>query len=63
MASSLVARTITISAKAGAEGKLYGSVTSADIVEAVADQVGVELDRRKLQLADAIKAWAVIRCP
>ena len=38
VARSLVARTITISAKAGAEGKLYGSVTAADITEAVAAQ-------------------------
>ena len=55
VARSLVARTITISAKAGAEGKLYGSVTAADITEAVAEQAGVELDRRKVALTEAIK--------
>ena len=55
VARSLVARTITISAKAGAEGKLYGSVTAADITEAVAAQAGVELDRRKVALTEAIK--------
>ena len=55
VARSLVARTITISAKAGVEGKLYGSVTAADITEAVAEQAGVELDRRKVALTEAIK--------
>ncbi|HEX6785944.1 MAG TPA: 50S ribosomal protein L9, partial [Acidimicrobiales bacterium] len=55
VARALVARTITISAKAGAEGKLYGSVTAADITEAVAAQAGVELDRRKVALTEAIK--------
>ena len=55
VARSLVARTIIISAKAGAEGKLYGSVTAADITEAVAAQAGVELDRRKVALTEAIK--------
>ena len=46
----------TISAKAGSEGRLFGSVTSADVVDAVADQAGVELDRRKLLLSDPIKS-------
>jgi large subunit ribosomal protein L9 len=63
VARTLVARTITISAKAGAEGKLYGSVTSADVVSAVADQAGVELDRRQLQLADPIKALGSHQVP
>ena len=55
VARSLVARTITISAKAGVEGKLYGSVTAADITDAVAEQAGVQLDRRKVALTEAIK--------
>jgi large subunit ribosomal protein L9 len=63
VARTLVARTITISAKAGAEGKLYGSVTSADVVAAVSDQAGVELDRRQLQLADPIKALGSHQVP
>ena len=63
VARTLVARTITISAKAGAEGKLYGSVTSADVVEAVSSQVGVDLDRRQLQLAEPIKALGSHQVP
>ena len=63
VARTLVARTITISAKAGAEGKLYGSVTSADVVEAVSDQAGVELDRRSSSWPIPSRRWAVIRCP
>jgi large subunit ribosomal protein L9 len=55
VARALVARTITITAKAGPEGKLYGSVTAADVTAAVAAQAGVELDRKKLQLPEAIK--------
>ena len=49
MASRLVAMTITIAARAGAEGKLYGSVTTADIVRAVEEQGNVVLDRRILR--------------
>ena len=48
VASALVARTITIPAKSGSEGRLYGSVTTADIAEAVAEQTGIELDRKQL---------------
>ena len=63
VARTRVARTITISAKAGAEGKLYGSVTSADVVEAVSSQAGVDLDRRQLQLAEPIKALGSHQVP
>ena len=48
VARTLVARTITIQAKAGAEGRLFGSVTTADVVAAVESQTGVVLDRRKM---------------
>jgi large subunit ribosomal protein L9 len=55
VARALVPQTITIKAKAGAGGRLFGSVTSADIVEAVEAQTGVALDRRKLHLDEPIK--------
>lgn len=55
VAKALVATTITITAKSGAEGKLFGSVTSGDIVTAVRDQSGVELDRKQLALDEPIK--------
>jgi large subunit ribosomal protein L9 len=55
VAKALVPAIITIGAKAGGEGKLFGSVTLADVVDAVASQTGIELDRRKLHLDEAIK--------
>ena len=54
IASKLVAATITIPVKAGAEGKLFGSVTAADIAAAVEAQTSVALDRRQLNV-DHIK--------
>lgn len=54
VASSLVAQVITIPAKAGAEGRLFGSVTSADIVAAVESATGIVLDRRDVD-SDPIK--------
>lgn len=56
VASSLVPKVVTITARAGAEGKLFGSVTSHEIVEAVAAQTGVELDRRQVHLHEPIKS-------
>jgi large subunit ribosomal protein L9 len=55
VASSLVPKVVTITARAGAEGKLFGSVTTHEIVDAVAAQTGVELDRRQLHLDEPIK--------
>ncbi len=55
VAKALVATTVTITAKAGPEGKLFGSVSATDIVDAVREQTGNELDRRQLQLDEHIK--------
>jgi large subunit ribosomal protein L9 len=50
IATRLVPQTIAITARAGGEGKLFGSVTAADVVEAIQAQTGVELDRRKVHV-------------
>ena len=48
VAETLMARSFTVKAKAGNEGRLFGSVTTADIVAALAAQSGVILDRIKV---------------
>ncbi len=53
-ANDLSAMTLSIEAQAGEEDKLFGSVTSKDIAEAIAQQ-GVEVDRRKIILEEPIK--------
>lgn len=55
VARTLVSKVVTVKARAGSEGKLFGSVTSSEIAEVVQAQAGVELDRRKLQLDEPIK--------
>jgi large subunit ribosomal protein L9 len=55
IAKKLVAKIITIPAKAGAGDRLYGSVTASDVVAAVQSQASIELDRRKLVMPEAIK--------
>jgi large subunit ribosomal protein L9 len=56
IARRLVPTVITVSARAGAEGKLFGSITSADVAEAVLEQTGIELDKRDLDLEEPIKS-------
>lgn len=41
----------------GHDGRLYGSVTAKDIATELAKRLGVDIDKRKLQLKDAIKAY------
>jgi large subunit ribosomal protein L9 len=55
IAKTLVPTVITITARAGAEGKLFGSVTTSDVAEAVQAQTGIVLDRKYLEIDDAIK--------
>ncbi|MGI8491145.1 MAG: 50S ribosomal protein L9 [Acidimicrobiales bacterium] len=63
VARVLVPTTIRIPARAGAEGKLFGSVTAQDVVDAVATQTKVTLDRRKLHLSEPIKSLGVHEVP
>ena len=56
IASTLVPKVITIKAKSGSEGKLFGSVTTADIAAAVEEQTGIRLDRKSLHLDEPIKS-------
>jgi large subunit ribosomal protein L9 len=53
-AATLSAVALTLSAKAGEEGKLFGAITSRDIAEALG-KAGVIVDRKSIQLADPIK--------
>ena len=55
IASTLVPKIIEISAKAGTEGRLFGSVTSADVVAAVEEQTGIVIDRHRVEV-DVIKS-------
>ena len=46
---------ITISQQAGDDGRLFGSVTAQDIVDAIKDARGLEIDRRKVHLEEPIR--------
>ena len=48
---------VVIKAKAGTGGRLFGSVTAANVAQAVAEQYGVQLDKKKITLKSEIKAF------
>ena len=61
-ARQLAAKIIEIKARAGEGGRLFGSVTSTDIAEAIEAQTGVHLDRRKLSV-EPIKSLGTHEVP
>ena len=63
VARTLVPAVIRITARSGSEGRLFGSVTAADVVDAVREQTGVELDRRRLHLDEPIKSLGTHEVP
>ena len=56
LASTLLASKVTIAARAGEEGKLFGSVTAADVAGAIAAQTGIEVDRKDVHLDEPIRS-------
>jgi large subunit ribosomal protein L9 len=63
VATALVSKVVTVTAKAGSEGRLFGSVTAADIVTAVQAQTGVALDRKRVELSEPIKSLGTHAVP
>ena len=56
VAKVLVTAIVSISTRASGEGKLFGSVSQSEVVEAIHAQTGVELDRKMIDLPEAIRA-------
>ena len=55
MSARLREITLNVSAKGGGAGRLFGSVTSQEISDALKEQEGIDLDRRKILIEDSIK--------
>ena len=57
LAAKLDSTLIKITASSGADGRLYGSITAKDIADALAKNYGITVDKRKIQLPEAIRAY------
>ena len=55
VATSLSTTVIKIAAKAGNEGRLFGSINAAEIAKAVLDQTGVTIDRKNIQVETPLR--------
>lgn len=58
-AAKLETVVVKLENQAGADGRLYGSVTSKEIAEALASQFGISVDKRKIQLDEPIKTFGL----
>ncbi|TYP57434.1 50S ribosomal protein L9 [Thermosediminibacter litoriperuensis] len=56
LAGKIKSSTVTLKVKAGEQGKIFGSITSKDIAEALNKQHGLDIDKRKIQLDEPIKS-------
>lgn len=55
LARKINGKTVEIKAKSGDKGRLYGSVTPQDVADAIKSQLKVDVDRRKIDLAEPIR--------
>lgn len=54
-AAFLRGKVITVTVKCGDKGRLYGSVTTQEVADALQEQHNVKVDKRKIELSDAIR--------
>ena len=57
LAEKLKSIVVKVPASSGADGRLYGSVTAKDIATELERKIGASVDKRKIQMKDAIKAY------
>ena len=63
MAEDLAGRKIIVKMKAGENGKVFGSISAKEIAAAAKEQHGLELDKKKIQVAEPIKSFGTFEVP
>lgn len=58
---ALDGKAVVIKAKAGKEGKLFGAITTKDVAQAIKEQLGLDIDKKKLVMND-IKTYSKVEC-
>jgi large subunit ribosomal protein L9 len=62
LAKQLDGKSVCVHAKAGVNGKLFGSVTAKEIAAAISDSCNQSIDKRKVVLKSEIKAFGIYSC-
>jgi large subunit ribosomal protein L9 len=55
LANKIEGKTITLKGKVGSKDQLYGSITNSDVADALSKLIGIEIDKRKVELAEPIR--------
>ena len=63
LAADLETKSVVVKIKGGEGGKVFGSVSSKEIAAAYKEQCGVDIDKKKIQLADPIRTFGVHEVP
>ena len=63
LAASLAEKSVTLSIRAGEGGKAFGSVSSKEIAKAITDQLGMEIDKKKLVVPEPLKTFGTHEVP
>jgi large subunit ribosomal protein L9 len=63
LAETIGQQKVVVKIKTGEGGKLFGSVSAKEIAEAAKAQTGLELDKKKMQLPESIKALGTYEIP
>lgn len=62
-AAEIAEKKVNLSIKAGKDGKSFGSVSTKEIAAAAKDQLGYDIDKKKMQLSDPIKSAGIFNVP
>lgn len=63
LAGVIAEKKVVVKIKAGEGGRIFGSVSTKEIAQAAREQAGLELDKKKMVLADPIKALGTYEIP
>ena len=63
LGNKIAAAAITLRARVGEQGRLYGAITASDIATALTAEVGQEIDRRRVELEDPIRQLGEYKVP
>ncbi len=63
LAESLKDKVVTVRIRSGSDGRIFGSVSTKEIAAAAKEQLGLELDKKKMVLEEGIKSLGVTEVP
>ena len=63
LAKKIEEKAVTVKVRAGENGKIFGSVSTKEIAQACEEQLGLEIDKKKMNLAEPVKSCGTVEVP